>query len=252
MRVKSSIAGRCVCCALSFPLCLTLHASTIGTVTASVSYEAFPGDFYVPCSQTDPSSASCVLSYPQVDSRSSATAADGDIAVNVLGATSGLATEDAEANALASFTQLFTFTPYNGQDAPTAVQYDLWYVSNAGGDEAGSTATFNGVRLNSSGGPNLQTITQPYSGGTFQSAGQVTAGASGQGLYGDGVGFANAELHVLSITMLDAQGNAVAGALVDPPDAIPEPVSSPLTGLLGLALVILFAKRRATFSSRIL
>ena len=70
---------------------MTLHASTMATVTADAAYEAPIGSFNVPCSQTsqtDPASVSCVLNsgaYPQVSYRASATAADGDIFVRISG-----------------------------------------------------------------------------------------------------------------------------------------------------------------------
>ena len=85
MKSRSCIA-RGYTCVLVFPFCVTLHASTIATITANASYEAPVGGFKIPCSQTsqtDPASVSCVLNspaFPQVSYRASATAADGDIA----------------------------------------------------------------------------------------------------------------------------------------------------------------------------
>src|SRR5579872_4064271 len=248
MKFTSSIAHRYISCAFAFPLCMTLHASTIATVSARAFYSTPAISWNIPCSQTsqtDPASASCVLNssaYPQADYNASATVADGDVTVNVLGGTSVRAA--AEANVLASFIDSFTFIPDNGQNAPTQVQYALLYGGNSTSDvPMGILETFNGAQILQGGGGEsfvdhgLTSITQPYSGGTFESAGQITADFEFDS--GD-AGFAFAELQVRSITMLDAQGQAVAGTLVP----TPEPALWPLTGLLGVGLA-LFAKRRA-------
>ncbi|HLJ13654.1 MAG TPA: hypothetical protein VKV15_04100 [Bryobacteraceae bacterium] len=165
---------------------MTLHASTIATVSARAFYSTPAISWNIPCSQTsqtDPASASCVLNssaYPQADYNASATVADGDVTVNVLGGTSVRAA--AEANVLASFIDSFTFIPGNGQNAPTQVQYALLYGGSSTSDvPMGILETFNGAQILQGGGGEsfvdhgLTSITQPYSGGIFESAGQITA-----------------------------------------------------------------------------
>ncbi|HLJ12963.1 MAG TPA: hypothetical protein VKV15_00585 [Bryobacteraceae bacterium] len=243
----NGIAHRYAYCALAFPLCLTLQASTMATVTADAFYSA-PGISYsFPCSQTsqsDPASASCVLNssaYPQVDYRASATVADGEISATVGGGAVAVNSR-ADTDALAGFTDSFTFTPDNGQNAPAAVQYVLVQGVYSSSSDAQSTATFNGVPIGScflnAGCEQFfpVTITQPYSGGTFESSGQVTASFQFQN--GEDGGAA-AGLWVESITMLDARGQPVAGTLVP----APEPAFWPSIGLLSLGLG-LFAKRQ--------
>jgi len=228
----------------TYLLCSTLpmilHASTITNVTARVFYTTPQATFGpVECNQADPSSASCNLNYPNysMEALSSATAVDWDITAKTVAGVSVVGA-NSNASAIAGFADTYTFTPSNNQDAIAQVQYSLFMNANSG-DDNHMEVTFNGDELfdgHDAGGHNPITITAPYSGGAFNVGGAIEADVTGTN---EGDGLADVELVLRNITMLDANGQVVAGTL----DPVPEPAFWPATGLTGFALVLL-GKRR--------
>src|SRR5579872_2096463 len=258
MRLAKYSARAYVCFALTLPLGVSLHASTIATATGYVSYST-PQVQLAPetCNQTNPASVSCAITnFPYADGTSAATAMETAVDISI----------DAEANggssaiggsgyfsASATFTESFTFTPDSDQDAVTQIQYNLVFGGGGSGSQGNTystgdaSVTFDGSMLfgsfSSFGFFETDVITKPYTGGTFDVTGRVEAEAGGD-YYGGGA--ADASLELRSITMLDAQGRLVAGTITD---AVPEPAFWP-AGLLALGLVVL-VKRRGVGESRL-
>jgi len=137
--------------------------------------------------------------------------------------------------------------PDSGHPAPRQVRYHFEVYCELV-PSCGVTATLNGVE---EGGPGTSLnpnpafgyrwyLTQPYDGsGSFQDTGRITASAGAENAEASSAG---ADLWIVSITMLDAQGQVVTGTLAN---AVPEPAFWPISGLIGLGLVLLGKRRTA-------
>src|SRR5579872_269315 len=246
MKLSTSIL-----CAL--PLCVGLHASTIATVSGIASYDS-PGGYYIPCSQTsqaDPATASCSFNSRQDWQAAysiTATASDGEASIRASGGAEAILALGG-GDGTASFTDTYMFTQ-NAANPATQVQYAFRYFYFPEATGAWAMATLNGVDPGAPGTRSdpisqfLWYLTQPYDGsGSFQVTGTLKGGAGGENYETSEV---DADLQIVGITMLDANGQIVAGTLTEQadPDPVPEPAYWPVTGLVGLALALVGKRRR--------